>query len=213
MNLNFSCKTQNIRSFNFSSNIPNFYKRKVDALTLEQDDIILVSNTQIGRNRKILEDEFRFKGYEIFTNSTSNAAKGVLVALRIAKDIKIIEVDRDEDDRILIVKTLIEGEEITGAAIYDTNLNSAIFLEKLEEKLEAMNSTNGCILGGDYNTITNVNTDQRGYNGEHARTFATAKLREWETSNKFMDPLRYKEKNKVFITYVPDSEKNRKEDV
>ena len=107
MNLNFSCKTQNIRSFNFSSNIPNFYKRKVDALTLEQDDIILVSNTQIGRNRKILEDEFRFKGYKILTNSTSNAAKGVLIALRIAKDIKIIEVDRDEDDRILIVKTLI----------------------------------------------------------------------------------------------------------
>ena len=202
MNLNFSCKTQNIRSFNFSSNIPNFYKRKVDALTLEQDDIILVSNTQIGRNRKILEDEFRFKGYEILTNSTSNAAKGVLIALRIAKDIKIIEVDRDEDDRILIVKTLIEGEEITAAALYDTNLNSAIFLEKLEGKLDAMNSTNGCILGGDYNTITNVYTDQRGYNGEHARTFATAKLREWETSNKFMDPMRYKEKNKVIITYI-----------
>ena len=61
-----------------------------------------------------------------------------------------------------------------------------------------------------HNTITNINTDQRGYNGEHTITFATAKLREWETSNKFMDPLRYKEKSKVIITYVPDSEKNRK---
>ena len=101
---------------------------------------------------------------------------------------------------------MIDGEEITAAATYDTNLN----LEKLEEKLEAMNSTNGCILGGDYNTITNINTDQRGYNGEHARTFASAKLREWETSNKFMDPLIYKDKDKVSITYVPDSEKNRK---
>ena len=206
ININFSCKTQNIRNFNFSLNIRNYFKRKVDALTLEQDDIIMVSNTQIGRNRKILEDAFRFKGYEILTNSTSNAAKGVLIALRIAKDIKIIEVDRDEDDRILIVKTLIEGEEITAAAIYDTNLNSAIFWQKLEEKLEAMNSTNGCILGGDYNTITNIDTDQRGYNGEHARTFASAKLREWETSNKFMDPLRYLDKDSVIITYVPDSE-------
>ena len=130
MNLNFSCKTQNIRSFNFSSNIPNFFNCKVDALTLEQDDIIMVSNTQIGRNRKILEDAFRFKGYKILTNSTSNAAKGVLIALRIAKDIKIIE-----NDRILIVKTLIEGEEITAAGIYNTNLNSAIFLEKLEEQV------------------------------------------------------------------------------
>ena len=101
MNLNFSCKTLNIRSFNFSSNIPNVYKCKVDALTLEQDYIIMVSNTKIGRKRKILKDEFRFKGYEIFTNSTSNAAKGVLVALRIVKDIKIIEVDRNEDDRII----------------------------------------------------------------------------------------------------------------
>ena len=88
----------------------------------------MVSNTEIGRNRKILEEEFRFKGYEVITNPTSN------VALRIAKDIKIIEVDRDEDDRILIVKTLIEGEEITAAAIYDTNLNSPKFLEKLEER-------------------------------------------------------------------------------
>ena len=35
-------------------------------------------------------------------------------------------------------------------------------------------------------------------------------IREWETSNKFMDPLRYKDKDKVIITYVPDSEKNRK---
>ena len=92
----------------------------------------MVLNTQIGRNRKILEDAFRFIGYEILTNSTSNAAKGVLIVLKIAKDIKIIEVDRDEDDRILIVNTLIEGEEITAAAIYETSLNSAIFLEKLE---------------------------------------------------------------------------------
>ena len=124
MNLNFSCKTQNIRSFYFSSNIPNFCKRKVNALTIEQDDIIMVSNTQIGINRKILEDAFWFKGFKILTNSTSNAAKGVLIALRIAKDIKFIEVDRDEDNRILIVKTLIEGEEISAAALYDTNLNS-----------------------------------------------------------------------------------------
>ena len=71
------------------------FKRIVDAHTLEQDDMIMVLNTQIGRNHKILEDAFRFK-------------------------------------------------------------------------------------------------------------------REWETSNKFMDPLRYKEKDKIIITYVPDSEKNRK---
>ena len=36
--------------------------------------------------------------------------------MRIAKDIKIIEVDRDEDDRILIVKTLTE---ITAVAIFE----------------------------------------------------------------------------------------------
>ena len=40
-----------------------------------------------------------------------------------------------------LVKTPIEGEEITAAAIYDTNLNSAIFFEETRRKLEAINST------------------------------------------------------------------------
>ena len=40
-------KTQNVRSFNLSSQ-DGFFKNKIKAVVLEQDDIILMTNTQIG---------------------------------------------------------------------------------------------------------------------------------------------------------------------
>ena len=60
----------------------------------------------------MLEDAFHFKGYEILTNSTINAAKGVLIALRIAK---IIEVD-------LILIKLACLDSVIKQVIFESNV-------------------------------------------------------------------------------------------
>ena len=76
MNISLTLKTQNVRSFNLSSN-DGFFKNKVKAVTLEQDDIILLTNTQVGDKSNMLTKEFNLEGYELLNNSTYNNMKGV----------------------------------------------------------------------------------------------------------------------------------------
>ena len=73
-----------------------------------------------------------------------------------------------------------------------------------------MESNNGIIIGGDFNTITDKNLDQKDYRGEHMRTKATKKLQEWEESKKLNDVFRLKNPKKNEATYLPDTEHNRK---
>ena len=47
-----------------------------------------------------------------------------------------------------------------------------------------MEPHNGILVGGDLNTITNKDSDQKDYKGEHIRKKATKQLREWETKKK-----------------------------
>ena len=58
MNLEISLKTQNVRSFNLSETGLCSMRTKIKATMLEVDDILLLTNTQIGRNRRIIEKEF-----------------------------------------------------------------------------------------------------------------------------------------------------------
>ena len=72
MNLEISFKTQNVRSFNLSETGLTSMKTKIKAAMFEGDDILCLTNTQIGRNRRVIEKEFIIGGatpYEIFTNS------------------------------------------------------------------------------------------------------------------------------------------------
>ena len=153
MNISLSIKTQNVRSFNLSDK--NDYKTtaKIDACLAEVDDIILLSNVQIGNNLTKINKKFNSKGYEIFSNSKSNTSAGVAIALRIAKDMKILSITKDDDDRILLIKLMIEEEIITVVAFYDTNVNTSQYLEKIDSLLEQQNITNGYIIGGDFNVI------------------------------------------------------------
>ena len=52
MNLELSLKTQNIRSFNLSETGLVSMRKKVKAAILEEDDVIMLTNVQIGTNRK-----------------------------------------------------------------------------------------------------------------------------------------------------------------
>ena len=65
-------------------------RTKIKATMLEGDDILLLTNTQIGRNRRVIEKEFLLGGdnpYEIFTNSGTSDARGVLITIQIQANI------------------------------------------------------------------------------------------------------------------------------
>ena len=62
MNLEIAFKTQNVRSFNLSETGLISMKTKIKAAMLEGDNILCLTNTQIGRNRRIIENEFLLGG-------------------------------------------------------------------------------------------------------------------------------------------------------
>ena len=136
--------------------------------------------------------------------------KGVSIALRIAKQIKIMDARTDIEERILPLKLMIEEEEITVVALYDANNNTGCHLIEMENIHEDMEPHNGLIVGGDFNTITNKVSDQKDYRGEHTRTKATKKLIEWKTTKKLNDVFRIKKPKKNEPTYIPDTVTNRK---
>ena len=82
-----------MRSFNLSCQ-GGFYKSKVKAAILENDDILLLSNTQVGDKAGLLCKEFNLEGYELLNNM-----KGVSIALRIAKNIKIMDARTDNEEQ------------------------------------------------------------------------------------------------------------------
>ena len=118
MNLELSSKTQNVRSFDLSETGLISMKTKMKAAMFEGDNILCLTNTQIGCNHRIIEKEFLLGGvspYEIFTNS--NASNTV----------------EDDEDRIILIKVVKGNETITVGCIYDDNRNTTRTLTKLEE--------------------------------------------------------------------------------
>ena len=116
MNLELSLKTQNVRSFNLSENGLCSMRTKIKATMLEGDDILLLTNTQIGRNRRLIEKEFLIGGenpYVIYTNSSASDARGVLIAIKLQADIQVIDTAKDDEDRILILKIAKGNETLT----------------------------------------------------------------------------------------------------
>ena len=153
MDISLTLKTQNVRSFNLSSH-DGFFKNKIKAVTLEQDEIILLTNTQVGDKSNMLTKEFNLEGYELLNNSIHNNMKGVSIALKITKDIKIMDAKTDKEERIIALKILINEEELTIVALYIANTNTDCHLTDIEKILEDMEANNRIIIGGDFNTIT-----------------------------------------------------------
>ena len=202
MNISTSIKCQNVRSFNLSDQNNNRIDPKIEACIYEQDDIILLTNVQIGTNKKRIVQKFLKKGYEIFINSESNAAAGVAICLRIAKDIKVLSIKKDDNDRVIILKLMVEEEVIAVVSFYDSNSNTNEFMDWIDSALAEENISQGIILGGDMNTITDPMLDQKGFdNRSHARTHASRHLLNWHTSNKLIDIYRKKNPSGRAITY------------
>ena len=54
-----------------------------------------------------------------------------MIAYNLRSKIQILEIAKDEDDRILLIKTMINNVTITFGAFYDTNVNTDKHLKKL----------------------------------------------------------------------------------
>ena len=196
MNISTSVRLQNTRSFNLSDRNNKKIDPKVEACTLEQDDILILTNVQIGDNEQRIKRKFLDKGYELFANSTSNQAAGVAICLRIAKEIKVLSIKKDGNDRVLILKLMIEEEIISVISFYDSNNDTAEHMAWIDEALMEEGINQGIILGGDLNTFTNTNLDQKGFNGkEHYRRKAARLLANWEDNNRLNDIYRRQNPN------------------
>ncbi len=129
----------------------------------EGDDILCLTNTQIGRNRRVIERLFLLGGatpYEIFTNSSASDSRGVMIAVKMRANIQIVDMIKDEEDRILLLK-IVKGN------IFDDNRNTKRILTKLGLLLDKIDARQGVIIGGDYNVIVNPLLDQHGYVNQH----------------------------------------------
>ena len=142
----------------------------------------------------------------MFTNLSISDARGVMIAVKIHANIKIIDTVKDDEDRIILIKVVIGKETITVGCIYDDNKNNTMTLTKLEELLDGRQ---GLVIGGDYNVIVNPQFDQHGYDTPHLRTKAVKHHNEWEASGKLIDIYRKKHKKGNAITCVPDRKHNR----
>ena len=65
--------------------VNGYFKNKVNAANLERDDILLLTNTLVGKKSNMLTREFNLEGYKLLNNSSYNNMKGVSIALKIAK--------------------------------------------------------------------------------------------------------------------------------
>ena len=70
-----------------------------------------------------------------YFNSDSPCAAGVGIAIKLCSDIEILDQAKDNNDQILILKTMIEDKIITLVSFYDTNENKDVHLKQLEDLL------------------------------------------------------------------------------
>ena len=192
MSINFSIKTQNLRSLNLS-NSSTSYKEKIKASCHEKNSILLLTNCQIGNKEHLIKKEFlttQNGPYHIFTNSKSNTSAGVLIALHNDLDAKVIDHRADNDNRLLILKLQINLDIFGIGVIYDYNNNTTHLLEQAKKLFNELNCNQARILGGDMNVITDVILDQRGYTGVHARRKAAEMHETWDKSGYLRDAYR-----------------------
>ena len=118
MNIHASFKFKNVRSLNLSQGLEKA-GRKINALTHEANDMIFIINTQIGeeeKNKSMVQREFlqcKNHPYMTYFNFESSRAAGVGIEIKLCSDIEVIDQVKDNNDRTLILKTMIDNELIT----------------------------------------------------------------------------------------------------
>ena len=207
MDLNITYKIQNVRSLNLSQEIEKT-RKKINALTHESSDVIFIINAQVGQHKKTVQREFmtcKNGPYITYFNSNSSRAAGVGIAIKLGAKVEVLDIEKDNYDRTLILKTMTNNELITLVAFYDTNENKDNHLNNIETLLRRMDILQGTIIGADFNNFSDNIRDQRGHQARpHYRTKATLKHAQWKQDHRFMDIYRLNYPDGKDLTYIKD---------
>ena len=74
--------------------------------------------------------------------------------LHLTPNIEVLDKVKDDKDRTLILKTMIENDILTLVAFYDTNENRDNHLKHIDTLLTQIDSRQGIIIGADFNNFT-----------------------------------------------------------
>lgn len=102
-------------------------------------------------------------GAKIFFSHGTSKARGV--ALLTSKKVKFVlnEVQKDEEGRMLNVALQIEHNDFVLSSLYAPNADSPEFFHRSFANVSAMQGYK--ILGGDFNTVLNLDKDIKGGKG------------------------------------------------
>ena len=108
--------------------------------------------------QKLWEKEW---GNKIFWSHGTSNAKGVAILFNVRTALEVLDSERDEHGRYLIVKASINEETITFCNLYGPNSDSPPFFETLFATLLNF-AHDKVILGGDFNIVIDNDLDKYG---------------------------------------------------
>jgi exonuclease III len=95
-----------------------------------------------------------------FSSGTNNS-RGVVTLISKEVEHEIVQEEKDEEGRWLILKLIIKGMSLTIVNYYGPNEDNPKHLRQLFQKLEEID-TEKIVLAGDYNLVLDINLDKWG---------------------------------------------------
>lgn len=156
--------SQNVRGLN------NKIKRRMvfkNFRRLKADIICLQETYCTNENERFWSAEWGARAF--YANGTSNS-RGVAVLFRKNSSIKVLNVDKDENGRFLIITIKLYGKEIVISNIYAPNEDCPEFFSTLIRHLNRASSPEW-LIGGDFNLVLNAILDRKTFavNRSHKR--------------------------------------------
>ena len=125
-------------------------------------DICFLQETH---STKEIESYWRSEwGGKIWYSHGTSKAKGVAIIFRRGIDIKIHEVDRDDQGRAIVMKIEFEKKIYLLLNVYGPNNDDSQFYKKKFDWIRKF-TYDHLIVGGDFNTVLNSEVDRN--QGEH----------------------------------------------
>ena len=151
----FNLATLNIRG------LCNKNKCEITKLIIEENqiDVMYIQESYINNNRKLNELRKIFINFDIYYSFGENNSKGVLIIINKTLKYKLLYKNEDMDGRFIHLKILIEDKIYNLINIYAPNhsIEQLEFIDYCFTQLA--NLKENIILGGDFNSITNVKLD------------------------------------------------------
>lgn len=158
---NFKMLSYNVRGLNEESKRRSIFRY----IQRKKIDVCFMQETHSSLNS---ENEWRHQwgGNIIFSHGARNA-RGVMILVRPEFDFKIIDMNKDEQGRLLEVNCLIQDSPCKLINVYAPNseMSRLNFIKDLKVRLDRENNEgyqNNVIIGGDFNMVQDLKLDRKG---------------------------------------------------